>query len=183
MYDKYTERVIDKPLDSLKEAIIDADHIPFITCFNKKGDEIKTIYDCIDKTDEYMNNIIKFTQCDQYVLALTRGKCIYRLKYYPKYKANRDGNIIPIPYSRTIRQYLIDTWGAVSKDEYEADDIVLSLNKTIPNSFIVSPDKDILNTSGYRFNPKTLSWVYTSQNDEALSFWRSMIVGKHCPFY
>ncbi len=167
---------MEKPSPNLNVAIFDADGIPFVTCFNKKGELEKSIYDCIQLTDDYINNIINMVGCNEYILCLTKGKCNYRLHYNPEYKANRK-NVIPIPYSRTIKQYLTDKWGAISMDDYEADDMVLSLNKSIENSFIISPDKDLLTTAGYRFNPRTLEWIYTSLYDEQINFWRSMITG------
>lgn len=167
---------IQKPNDSLNVAIFDADGIPFVTCFNKKDEIPKSVYDCIELTNNYIHNILNHVGTDKYILCLTKGKCNYRLKYNPEYKANRK-SAIPIPYSRTIKQFLVDEWGAISIDDYEADDIVLSLNRQIPDSFIISPDKDLLKTNGYRFNPKTLEWVHTNSNDETMAFWSSMITG------
>lgn len=167
---------IQKPNSELNTAIFDADGIPFVTCFNKKDELPKSVYDCIELTNNYINNMLNHTSVDKYILCLTKGKCNYRLHYNPLYKANRK-SAIPIPYSRTIKQFLVDEWGAISKDDYEADDIVLSLNRQIPNSFIISPDKDLLTTEGYRFNPKSLEWVHTSKYDETIAFWRSMITG------
>lgn len=167
---------IQKPNSELNVALFDADGIPFVTCFNKKDELPKNMYDCIELTNNYINNILNHTGTDKYILCLTKGKCNYRLHYNPDYKANRK-SAIPIPYSRTIKQFLIDEWGAISLDDYEADDIVLTLNRQIPNSFIISPDKDLLTTNGYRFNPKTLEWVHTSKYDETIAFWRSMITG------
>lgn len=167
---------INKPNSELNTAIIDADGIPFVTCFNKKDEIPKSVYDCIELTNNYINNMLNHTGVDKYILCLTKGKCNYRLHYNPDYKANRK-SAITIPYSRTIKQFLVDEWGAISMDDYEADDIVLSLNRQIPNSFIMSPDKDLLTTKGYRFNPKSLEWIYTSSYNETLAFWRSMITG------
>jgi 5'-3' exonuclease len=165
-----------KPKDTLSVAIHDADNIPFVVCYNKKGHDEKTLEECISLADNMVNELNRVTGANRYILCFTHSKRTFRNELNAEYKANRKKAVV-IPHSREVRSYLMKQYNSLFNPMYEADDLVLSLNKVIPNSFIISADKDILNTEGYRFNPRVHKWVYTSAYDERIAFWRSMITG------
>lgn len=160
-------------------ANIDGDYIPFIASYNKpnkKGEIIKkTLEESIKYADDLVRTILKDTKCDSYILALTVGKC-FRYKIYPEYKGNRKYKQ-KLNYFKEIKNYLINKWGAIYNEELEADDIVNICRKKYKDSFIVSPDKDLLMLEGMSYNPKTREWFSVSKTQADHSFWTSMIVG------
>lgn len=159
-------------------AVIDGDFIPFYVCHNKKGDEPKTLDDCLYICDDFINNINKAVKSDVYLGFLTKGKC-FRYNINPSYKGNRKYDNIP-NFSNEIREHLINTHGFTYQEGYEADDLVLSFKKQNKeyNSIIVSPDKDILLLEGKHFNPREMKFVETDEVTAAYKFWSDMIIGQ-----
>ena len=155
----------------------DADFIPFFVCHNKKDSGIleKTLDDCIRICDELIHNVNKATKADTFVGFITRGKC-FRYSVYPEYKANRKYDALP-KYLNDVRAYMIDKYGFVGAEGYEADDLVLSYKKRFDNVTIVSPDKDILKLEGKHYNPRLNKFITTTKKEELEYFWTSMLVG------
>jgi 5'-3' exonuclease len=157
-------------------AVIDADFIPFYVCYNKKGQEEKTLDDCINICDNFINNILKATNADYYVGYLTKGKC-FRYDINPDYKANRKYLDQP-QYLDQIKERLL-TYNFVSQKGWEADDLCMSFKAQNSQfeSIIVSPDKDLLGICEKSFNPRLMQFNYHSKEEIVENFWRSMIVG------
>jgi 5'-3' exonuclease len=164
--------LIEKPIIS----VIDADFIPFYTCHNKKDMPEKSLDDCINLANDFINNINKSVNAKYYVGFLTIGKC-FRYNIYPEYKGNRKYLNQP-KYLKEVKQYLIDL-GFTGMDGYEADDLCISFKtqNSQYNSIIVSPDKDILGICEESFNPRLMQFNYHSKEEILYNFWRSMIVG------
>jgi 5'-3' exonuclease len=161
-------------------AIFDADFIPFYVCHVKKGNPYKSLDDCKNLVDDLIRNVNKSVNADYMIVCLTSGKC-FRYQVYPEYKSNRKYSTTPDWLFET-KQYLIDDYsGIISKDLYEADDLVCiyknMLLKKGYSPIIISPDKDILNLEGTHYNPKYNEFVTTTANDAAKYFWKSMITG------
>ena len=131
-------------------ALIDADSLIYISCYNK--DKVKTLEECKNTADEFIKNIIDATGSNKFLLFLTIGKG-FRYKVYPEYKANRK-DLKPLDHYVEVRQYLIDKYKAYNHPELEADDLCLIYSKRISNSFISSPDKDVLMLQGTHYNYK-----------------------------
>jgi hypothetical protein len=164
-------------IDLPRVTIFDADFVPFIICNNKKGDDLKTLQNCLDICDDFIHNICKSTEADHYVGYLTVGKC-FRYAINTDYKAKRKYTNIP-PYTYEVRQHLIDQHGFKGQKDYEADDLVVSYKAQRPEyeCTIVSPDKDILNLEGTHFNPRTMKYCTILKYDADEFFWKSMIKG------
>lgn len=159
-------------------SVLDADFIPFYTNFTKKGEEDKTLEQCIDKCDDFINNINRYTRADYYVGYLTKGKC-FRYNINSSYKANRKYNNMP-KYLQEVRQHLQDKHNFLYQEGYESDDLVYSFktqNKDKYDCIIVSPDKDILNLPGKHLNPRKMAFHRTSEDEATEFFWKSMVVG------
>ena len=159
-------------------ACIDADFLPFFTCYNKKdGSPKKTLEDCIKLTDDFIKNILFMVKADYYVGYLTVGKC-FRYRINPAYKSNRKYLGLP-DYIKEVKQHLIDRHNFTWNEEYEADDMVVSFKAQNPQyeTIIVSPDKDILNLAGKSLNPKKMAFNEVSEEGEINYFWKSMISG------
>lgn len=171
-----TEREEEKSESKSVVAVIDADFIPFYVCHNKKDAEEKSLDDCINICDDFINNILKATKADYYVGYLTESKC-FRYDINPTYKANRKYLNLP-NYIDEIKDRL-KTYGFISQKGYEADDLCLSFKAQNSQfeSIIVSPDKDLLGICEKSFNPRLMQFSYHSEEEIVENFWRSMIVG------
>lgn len=159
---------------------MDADGLIYIVGYNKvpkEGEEPvpnKTLQECKDQIDDLIRNILKITKADHYLLFLTVGKN-FRYEIYPEYKGNRKGEK-PEHFDR-IKEYLITDYKAIYDFRLEADDLCLIYSKNIKNSYICSPDKDMLMLEGNHFNYRTFQWVTTSKDEASYNFWISAIKG------
>lgn len=156
-------------------ALIDGDYIPYIASYDKIGKEEKTLEECYKYTDDLIHNIFRETKCNSYILAFTVGKC-FRYKIYSEYKGNRKYTQ-KLKYFKEVKQYLIDKYHGVFNVDLEADDIVSICSKVYKDSFIVSPDKDLLLLEGISYNPKNKEWFTISKSQANLKFASSLIVG------
>jgi DNA polymerase-1 len=161
-------------------AIVDSDFIPFIACYDKPDKEgvikEKSLKEAIEYCDHILNGIFKDTKADSYILALTKGKC-FRYDIYPDYKGNRKYKQ-ELKYFKEVKQHLIDNYGAIYHIGLEADDIVNICRLNLPDSFIVSVDKDLLSLEGLHYNPKSKQWVTTSKTQAEYDFAFDMVVGQ-----
>ena len=159
-------------------ALIDADHALYICCYNKKDSLIeKSLEDVYNALDEYITHLIELVNPSKYLLLLSPKKT-FRNDIADTYKAQRKPSTIN--YLREGKQYLIDKWGAKLHENLEADDCCLILEKLLKDKYevvIVSPDKDIHNTEGYRFIPRDKVIKYTTREEDLEFFWTSMIKG------
>lgn len=158
----------------MKIALIDADFLPYYVCHNKKTEEPKTFEQCCQKADEFINNLLNRTSATHYIMAWTVGKTCFRYKINPKYKANRKYKDV-IPFLKETKEYIMKKYHSVVHEDLEADDIVNIIYNKIENSFIISPDKDILRLEGHHFNPREMEW--TNFIGESRHFWTTMITG------
>lgn len=165
---------------SKRTALIDGDFFAYYILFNKKLEdgtvENKTFDECKLLLDEFLSTILEKTEADQYMIALTVGKN-FRYTIFPDYKANRKGKEKP-PFFNEFKEYLFTKYNAVAESSLEADDMVLIASKLIPDSIIVSPDKDILSLEGTHYNPRTNEFVTTNKEQAEYAFWCDMIAGQ-----
>lgn len=175
-----------------KIAVIDVDHIFYLSLtgeklLNENGEPIKvdgkftyrerTFEESCNVADTYITNILNVTNSTHYV-GFFGGSSISRKTIYPEYKANRK-DLEPLKNMYEMKCYFVDKWkfhwlaGCID----ETDDYVASFIKCNPDSFIISPDKDLLGLEGNHYNPKKNEWVYADQLIAYRNFWVSMIVG------
>ncbi len=178
-----------------KIAVFDADHIFFLVLTGEKildinGEPIKvdnkftyrerTFEESCNIADNYITNILNMTGSTHYI-GFYSGNSQSRKTINPEYKANR-AHLQPLPNLHEMKVYLQDKWkfvwlSNVKFNECETDDYVASFLKQIPNSFIVSPDKDLLGLEGTHYNPKQNVWITVDKAQEEMYFWKSMICG------
>lgn len=175
-----------------KIAVIDVDHIFYLSLTGEKildenGEPIKvdnkftyrerTFEESCNVADTYITNILNITNATHYV-GFFGGSSMSRKTIYPEYKANRK-DLEPLKNMYEMKVHLADKWkfhwlaGCID----ETDDYVASFIKQTPDSFIVSPDKDLLGLEGNHYNPKKNEWVYTADSAAINNFWCSMICG------
>jgi len=158
-------------------SVFDSDFIPFYVGFTKKGEEDKSLEQCIANCDDFISNINRYNKADYYVGYLTQSKC-FRYDINPSYKANRKYDNMP-KYLKELKQHLRDKHNFISQEGYEADDLVISFKaqNNQYKSILVSPDKDILNLVGKHLNPRKMEFKRTSESEATEFFWKSMIKG------
>ena len=185
----------------MKIACIDVDHIFFLALTGEKildenGEPIKvdnkftyrerTFEESCNIADDYIINILNVTSATHYV-GFFGGSSMSRKTIYPEYKANRK-DLEPLKNLVEMKHYLYEKWKFVwltsdiaettGKDcIHETDDYVASFVKQTPDSFIISPDKDLLGLEGNHYNPKKNKWVYNTEIEAYQHFWKSMVVG------
>lgn len=109
-----------------KLLLYDADYL----CY-KHGPK-DTLQEAIDKVDNHLDSIFKFTEANGYILFISEGK--YFRHYLaaskrdsdPKYKEGRNYSL---PWIKTIKEYLKSQYKAISYYQAEADDAVAYFNK------------------------------------------------------
>jgi 5'-3' exonuclease len=184
-----------------KIACIDVDHIFYLSLTGEKildenGEPVKvdgkftyrerTFEESCKVADDYITNILNVTESDGYI-GFFGGSSKYRKEIYPEYKANRK-DLEPLKNLTEMKSYLADKWNFewvnsdvefmhTSPNRYETDDYVASFINSNDNSFIISPDKDLLSLEGNHYNPRKNEWVYVDQPTAYHNFWVSMIVG------
>jgi 5'-3' exonuclease len=175
-----------------KIACFDADHIFYLSLTGEKlldenGEPIKvdgkftyrdrTFEESCNVVDTYITNILNVTNSTHYV-GFFGGSSFSRKSIYSQYKENRK-DLEPLKNMYEMKTYLADKWkfNWLSSCIDETDDYVASFAKQTPDSFIVSPDKDLLGLEGNHYNPKKNEWVYTPDSNAINNFWCSMICG------
>jgi 5'-3' exonuclease len=176
----------------MKIAVIDADHILYnvlhgIKVLDENNEPVKIdgrfVYEdkpfeiaCLE-AKTYLDKLMLNTTAEYYV-GFYGGSSKRRKEINPTYKANRKDFEKPKNFD-LMQEYFEEELKFYRLKGFsdETDDYVLSYASQIPNSFIVSPDKDLLNTIGYHFNPKKEEWINTSLEYANYYFWFSMIVG------
>lgn len=176
----------------MKIACIDVDHIFYLSLTGEKildenEEPIKvdgkftyrerTFEESCKIADDYITNLLNITEATNYI-GFFGGSSKSRKEIYPEYKANRK-DLEPLKNLPQMKTYLGDKWNFVFLlgYEYETDDFVASFVKQTPNSFIISPDKDLLGLVGNHYNPRKNEWVYVAGSTAENNFWCSMITG------
>lgn len=113
---------------------------------------------------------------DGFLMYLT-GSNNFRIKTarIKPYKGNRKA-AKPFWY-KEMRKYLVDTYGAIVTDGYEADDAVTMAVCENENAVIVAQDKDYLQVPGEQYDPVRREWLRVSEHDAKLNFWTQVLVG------
>jgi 5'-3' exonuclease len=164
-------------LPSEKTAIIDADSISFIAHWDSDNKTFnKPLEDILKSVDQIISNILINTKADKYIGLLGLTSSELRKKVYADYKSNRKDRE-PLEFIKNIREHMLNVWQFYPLYGVESDDVACSLNLVIPNSFICSVDKDLLNLEGTHWNYKKNEWVTTSKDEANSYFWRSMVTG------
>jgi len=99
-----------------KLVLIDADSLVF-QCSKEN------LKESLDIIDERINNIFEATGADYYSMFISLGG-YFRHKIDPSYKSNRKKYSTSLLWTRTLKNYLIEKYGAVAGKEVEADDLV-----------------------------------------------------------
>lgn len=124
-------------------ALIDGDTPVFAAAISCEGLEEWMALSRLDKT---LENIIRDSGCSSYQIYVSGG-VNFRYAVDPSYKANRKG--ADPEFRETCKQWLINEWGAIETDGYEADDAV-GCEQT-KDTIICGIDKDLLMIPGKHY--------------------------------
>jgi len=123
------------------------------------------------RLDQMMMDLL--TKDDKHITFLT-GPNNFRKAINPEYKANRKDKPKPV-HLQACRNYLVQEYGAIITDGYEADD-ALGFHQT-EDTIICSIDKDLMMIPGAHYNFIKKEYTEVSELDGLKSFYRSMLVG------
>ena len=151
--------------------LVDGDIVAYRCAFKCNDESEKTA--CYT-TGSFLSDMIShlYTLIDgepDYKVYLTgKGNFRHDIAVTEPYKGNRKEKEKPV-HLEAIRQYLIKDWNAVVSEGEEADDLIAIDATAIPDSIIVSLDKDFNQVPGkhYNFNKQDL---YNVSEDEGLLF-------------
>lgn len=159
--------------------LIDADHIPYIVCYNKVSEPDKTLEEAISSANSYLSGLINGANVEEFNLFFTIGKN-FRYDIYPEYKANRKNNEKP-PFFNEVREYLVKEYNGIHGYNLEADDLlVIYKNKLIEEQksyIVISTDKDINNLFGLNYDIKNNVARLVDTEFSEQYFWGSVITG------
>ncbi len=159
--------------------LVDGDIVAYRCAFKCNDESEKTA--CYT-TGSFLSDLIShlYTMIDgepDYKVYLTgKGNFRHEIAVTEPYKGNRKEKEKPV-HLEAIRQYLIKDWNAVVSEGEEADDLIAIDATAIPDSIIVSLDKDFNQVPGkhYNFNKQDLYDV--SEDEGLLFFYRQIIMG------
>ena len=111
-----------------------------------------------------------------YLTGDTSGNFRHQVAVTLPYKGNRHGTPKPVHF-HAIRQYMVDSWGAVVVEGEEADDAIARANYLDPESVMVSVDKDFLQLEGKMYDPVKRVMHTTSELDGLRFLYKQIIMG------
>lgn len=105
--------------------------------------------------DKLIDGWVHQLAADKVKVALT-GSTNFRKSILPSYKENRKDQRKPVVLNE-LKKYLIETYGAVTMKDLEADDVLgiwaTSINEFEEDRIIISIDKDFKQIPGRVYNP------------------------------
>ena len=159
--------------------LIDGDIVAYRCAFKCNDESEKTA--CYT-TGSFLSDMIShlYTLIDgepDYKVYLTgKGNFRHDIAVTEPYKGNRKEKEKPV-HLEAIRQYLIKDWNAVVSEGEEADDLIAIDATAIPDSIIVSLDKDFNQVPGKHYNFNKQDLYNVSEDEGLLFFYRQIIMG------
>ena len=111
----------------------------------------------LDILDEKVQNIFDSTKASHYLMLISLGT-YFRNNLSPEYKANRKKYESPLLWTRTLKNFLIESYGAVAGRNVEADDMCAYIyNKPLYCGKPKSDNEICLDMEIFSFDPQTLT--------------------------
>lgn len=157
-------------------ALLDADVITYQASASAQrdyGDSIWTdLSGAIEDAITQINKEIEQAECDSCILVYSpQNGTNWRKLVMPMYKMHRKAQPKPICYN-DLRVELEKRFDHVSIDWLEGDDVFHMLNHKIPNSVVVSIDKDMYTLPEVDYlRPHTMAWPEWTSQAKADHFW------------
>lgn len=160
----------------IKTALIDADCCTYVASASAQrdyGTEIwGNIKHAIEDAEAQILKEMDQAGCNQVLLVYSpRDGSNFRKTILPTYKYNRKATPKPILYGE-LRVELEKRYDHISIDSLEGDDVLGLLAEKIPNSVIVSIDKDLYTIPDTEYlRPNTMAFPAYTSRDYADYFW------------
>lgn len=171
-------------------ALLDGDIYAYRPAAASENDDLGI---AIARMEEMIDNTLAETGADEFSIFLSGpSEKNFRYQVYPEYKANR-------PEERprhlaALKQYLVDTYDAVTSDGCEADDLLGIEQCANENTIICSLDKDLRMIPGHHYSfeikgkitqgpnkgkewVKPMEKVLVTEYDGLYHFYRQMLLG------
>lgn len=126
-------------------ALVDSD-TPVVAAALSAQD--KELWVATSRLDKSIDKILSGCGCSSYKLFVS-GEKNFRKEIDPLYKANRPTE--PIKWRKECHEHLIEKWGAIETDGYEADDAVGCEQRYDGSTIICGIDKDLLMIAGKHY--------------------------------
>lgn len=164
-------------LQSNFTAIFDADAIIYVAGWDKDNKMYYSDFEQIKETaDKFISNILLDVKATHYVGFFGKGVTFRRLQVNT-YKSNRD-NLVKPKHFTDLKNYIVNTWGFQYVENIEADDAVRICKLNIPNSIILTTDKDVkYGIEGTHYDYKKGEYNTTSKEEAELFFYKQLIEG------
>lgn len=165
------------------KVVIDGDQMLYACGFAAEGEPLSHSLKLLKNA---INEILKDCRTESYELYIS-GKDNFRddIAVTQVYKGNRD-NRKPEFYGDMVH-YLISAWGAQPVNGMETDDMVsirlwedfvaCGGDKDKATIILSSPDKDLKNTPGWHYNPRTKKLQWFTEEQSMRHFWFQMLFG------
>lgn len=161
-------------------AIIDADVICYQAAAAAQRDygfevwsDLKT---AIADAKEQIEHQTQLAECTDTILVFSpKSRRNWRKLIMPEYKMNRKAKPKPICYN-DLRVEMEKMCKHIEIDWLEGDDVLPMVQQKIPNSVIVSIDKDMMTIKGMLLNPMKMAWPELISEGRADYFWFSQIL-------
>ena len=154
-------------------AIIDGDSFLFTATYDPKN--VLTLGEALNKAERTLEWILNTLGYTSYIGYLG-GSNSFRKEVYSEYKANRRNKDKP-KYFYEVSDFMVNQLGFHRPKDMETDDAVNITRLQIPESIIVSPDKDLLNLEGTHFNLRQGLLVSVNKEEAERLFYKAMIIG------
>lgn len=161
-------------------ALVDADTPCVASALSAQDSELWVATSRLDRT---INDILDASGCTSYKLYISGGDN-FRKEIDPLYKANRPTE--PIKWRKECEQYLVDVWGAIRTEGYEADDAVGCEQKYDGSTIICGIDKDLLMIAGKHYQwpivrkqkvVKEAQFIEVAPEDGMRTFFEQVLTG------
>lgn len=159
-----------------KVALLDADVINYQAAASAQRDYGDAIWTDINGAiEDALTQIEKEKQqagCDEVILVYSpRNGTNWRKLVMPEYKMHRKATPKPVCYGE-LRDALEQRFKHIAIDWLEGDDVFHMLSRKIPNSVIVSIDKDMHTLPDCEYlRPHTMAWPEHTSQAAADHFW------------
>lgn len=131
---------------------------------------------CDSIIDSTLRDIATDTQITQMRIYISGSNNFrYGLAKTKPYKGNRATMVHP-QYLNHCKQYLIDKYGAIIVDGFEADDAIAT-DMTVNGAFHCGIDKDMLQIPGRHYNYVKKEWQDVSNEEATKILWRQVLMG------
>lgn len=164
-----------------KVALLDADVITYQASASAQrdyGDSIWTdLSGAVEDAITQINKEIEQAGCDSCILVYSPKKSSnWRKLVMPMYKMHRKATPKPVCYN-DLREELEKRFDHIAIEWLEGDDVFHMLHRKIPNSVIVSVDKDMFTLPDCEYlRPHTMAWPQYNSQAAADKFWLYQIL-------